>query len=544
VKRGSSPGWTSRDEERQSLREQLRELMSERYATLDDDSLATLGLVPPKDKSDDEDVSGESGESPEERRRRFVTQELRRRLKQPRWGERGLVERRQQEASLLLLFHVFAQHEARRLLRDSRFQSLRRFHTGISGTSIRIAQVWAMRRRLRVQGLAVPINSDAELFGRRLAGRIRRSPSYTDHYNAACTFALVALTFAPIGSDSNRDEPEASTLGSMREWLLKTFRGLDSENLEIARGLNRKDLERVAQPVVRELRRAVATADSGTMAGRWDWIVSEDPDLAGLRDTMAFRTFESECFPSARPAPQRPSDVHHVELARHSARLVAMAARRYEQEWHRRAQLAEDDAVVVDIHEIQDWWEEEIAAWRLMERFTVDFRHWHMRLAVIRHVQSFALRHGQKPFEIAHPRYADDPLELDRGTLDELARRHVDAAGRRIIRLREFLAEFRELVDAVGPEFSWQRRLRTLDRRGTTLEREDLRRLCHAREAVWAGLATWFEAPVGSIEEVEETAAELMEAVSELPPVEDLTQDVFRDLKQTGRRSERTAKPG
>jgi hypothetical protein len=469
----SSLAWTLRDDERREVRRQLREILRHRYATLSEREL-------------------ELAIGPDDRRagpRHAVRNLISRALADPPPGGDAQQIRREQESRLRVLFVVFAEHEARRLLHDSRFQSFHRLGVGITRLSIEITGVLNVRRRERFQGkpLVIPTGEedglDELLFGAKLAARIRRSRQYADHYNAACAFAIPLLLIGP------------------------------------RRGrLESRERNAAISHAVRELHAAIDAADPGVVAGRRHWILSEDPDLAELRKTSAFRTFEIERFPSSHRVAARPRDVHQYELSEHAANLVATSARRIEREWHRRGEQAAVSELT-DIHVIQSWWEEETENWEQIRRFAVDHRDWRTRLEWVRRIQSFALRHGQAPYTPRYPNYEDAAMAIPESgsgrDLDDAAIRRVKAATQRMVSVAGILSA--RAVDEASSARRWHEHLMKLDDRGRTLSRDALRTLCESHAALWAVLARMFESPLDSRESVDAAIDRLTAAFDDCP---------------------------
>jgi hypothetical protein len=475
----------ARDRERTSVRWQLREILSERYASLNSEALAAIGIA----ASDISEIADE---------RALARNELKKRLADPTpGGGRRQEARRRQEGDLLVLFQVLAQHEAKTLLRDTRFQNLTRMKTQITRTSLHITQAWATCRRSRAEGKPPVIVGDDEratyrqVFGRAVSTRLRRSRSYSDHYDAACVFAIPLLH---LGRREGR----------------------------VAVAVDRNALISYA---VKELHLALDNAHGGMVSGRWDWIVSEDPDLAELRKTREFRAFESARLPSAKGAPLRPAEVQHLELARHTSALVSTVARRFQGEWRGRAGRA-DLGPPVDIHQIRDWYSDDLTNWEALGSLSVNHRDWRTRLSWIQRAQTFAVRNDQPPFVGQHPLYSDEPMTESERQIDDATRRHVKAVATRMHELQTALTDrSAEIFDGRG-DVPWGQLLTELDERGETMSSDELRRLCHGRAALWAGVATWFETRVDSPATVIEAAALLHGAIDQLllPPLEAVSQ--------------------
>jgi hypothetical protein len=478
--RGRQP-YAVRDSERTNVRWQLRTILSERFATLDADALKTLGIMAPY---------GLTGDA----LRKFVRDQLRRALADPTpGGGKRQAARRKQESDLRLLFVVLAEHEARALLHDTRFQRFLLMNSSLTRTSLQISAALATRRRTRVAGIPFDVGNapDAELytqiFGARLARRLARSRSYTDHYDAACAFAIPLLN---VGRRSGRTASAS-------------------------------DRHQLTSLAVRELHLATDCADGDVMALRWDWIVSEDPDLAGLRKTREFRAFEATRLPSPRSPPLRPSDVQQLELAAHASQLIAVVARRFEREWQLRAKYAVGRSVP-EVEEIREWMHEESESWDRLARLSIDHRDWRTRLDWVVRSQDFVRHSGQEPLIIPHPLYSDSPIKPDElaggvSQMDDTAIKRVKSADARMHRLQDLLAAERDvLCDRFEPG-SWRQTLDELEAAGGTMPPMQLGRLCHGRSTLWAGLATWFEATVESTTAVDAAGAGIARALAALP---------------------------
>lgn len=471
--------YVARDSERSALRAQLRGILSSRYAMLDDNALAAIGLaVADRGARMDRSLQIRNG--------------LTKLLAEPTSGSgRRLEARRRQEGDLQLLFAVLAQHEARAFLRDTRFQRISRMSPQLSGTSLRISAACASRRRERAEGNPLVVtNRDPDMlaryvFGAKIARKLRRSKRYTDHYDAACAFAIPLLR---VGRRAGRIQDQ-------------------------------RDRAAVIACAVKHLHIAVDCADSRMMAARWDWIVSEDPDLAALRATTEFRAFEAARFPSAQRTPRRSTEVQQLELARHTAQLVSSVARRLEEEWHVREDRARALSEV-DLKDIQEWWSDELGHWIALGRMTVDHRDWRTRLSWIERMQSVARRYGQQPFVIKHPVYAEDPIDVHRlsggvGQLEDTAVRRVKASALRMKRLDELLTSVLAAQTASEGARTWLRSVAPPDGASGSVDIELLGRMCHACASRWAGLAMWFEQPVDSRESVDLAARDVMTAQHE-----------------------------
>jgi len=479
--RGRQQPYAVRDSERTSVRWQLRTILSERFDSLDEDALGTLGITVPDGLA-------------EVARRKILRDRLKRALADPTpGGGRRQEARREQESELRLLFVVFAEHEARMLLHDTRYQRFLLMNSSLTRTSLQISAALATRRRARVAGIPFDVDGAddtalyARIFGSRLATRLQRSQSYTDHYDAACAFAIPLLT---VGRRSGRTA-------------------------------SAKDRQRLTALAVRELHLATDCADGEVMALRWDWIVGEDPDLAGLRKTHEFRAFEATRLPSPRSPPLRPSDVQQLELAMHAAQMIAVVARRFAAEWLRRARHAAEGSTV-EVQQIRAWMDEERESWEALAQLAIDHRDWRTRLDWLVRSQRLARRHAQEPLAIQHPVYGDAPIKPDElsggaSQMDDTAIKRVKAADTRMRRLQDVLDDKMELLCDRVALGSWRESLGDLEAGGFTMPAGQLARLCHGRGSLWVGVAGWFEMTVESNGAVETAAEALNSALAGMP---------------------------
>ena len=206
-------------------------------------------------------------------------------------------------------------------------------------------------------------------------GSIERSGGFErwqEHYNAACVYAL------PLPTTGNPDQ--------------------------------RADVDELAERAVVRLRRASERADSAFIASRRDWLLSEDPDLRGLRTQRQFKAFEAAYFPSASRPPQRPSNAHPWEASRYPLDLLQAAARRWEDTWQERAGQSAD----MDTEAFLEWCDDDVGARRLVREVAVDHRDWQTRNALVEGMERWALEYGFEPLKVPFPRFsADDKLARD-----------------------------------------------------------------------------------------------------------------------------------
>ncbi len=311
----------------------------------------------------------------------------------------------------------------------------------------------------------VPERFDAEL------ARIEHHREFNrwhEHYNAACLYALPLLAF-------------------------------ESEENGIVPALPADLRERLAAGAVARLSSATANADSAYIAGRRDWVLSEDPDLDGLRTSDFFKQFEAMNFPSREPTPDRPLHVKTLESSRYVHALLEDAARCWEQTWHKRGRELNGD---VDVHELLQWWKDECEAWQHVPRVALNNRHWPARADLVRRLHDHADTYSFARPEIPFPRYSDEVLtkeelgdtyELRRTAADRVAKDgedHLHHIGE-TVRKAQVKGKMRPKIDDIE---QWQAVLRQLDARGREPRRFLLAVLCDHHAALWQLFAEWVSA--------------------------------------------------
>ncbi len=158
--------------------------------------------------------------------------------------------------------------------------------------------------------------------------------------------------------------------------------------------------EELACLAVKSLESATERADTEFLVSRRDWLVSEDPDLRGLRALPRFKSFEVAYFPSAAPTPQRPRDVHRWEVSRYTLELVRAAAQRWEDTWERRARELEP---VTGMRLLLRWCEDELSARRLIRDVALHHRDWQTRFELLDRMRGWSVEYGFEPIEVAFP---------------------------------------------------------------------------------------------------------------------------------------------
>jgi tetratricopeptide (TPR) repeat protein len=168
---------------------------------------------------------------------------------------------------------------------------------------------------------------------------------------------------------------------------------------------DRDDVRQLARRAVVRLERATERADTEFLVSRRDWLVSEDPDLQGLRVQPSFKSFEAAYFPSASQTPQRPRDVHRWEVSRYTLDLLHAAAQRWADTWENRARGLEP---VTKTRVLLRWCEDELSARRLIRDVALHHRDWRTRFELLDRTRGWSVEYGFEPIEVAFP---DFPAE-------------------------------------------------------------------------------------------------------------------------------------
>jgi len=181
-------------------------------------------------------------------------------------------------------------------------------------------------------------------------GRLRRCArwtglrSYQSNYNAACLYAL------PL-KDEYRERTDE----------------------------DRRARRLLAQRAVQQLQLAAAFADSAFLASRRNWLISEDPDLQGLRDEPEFATFVSTYFPMPATAEHRwiattdLAALYTYELLRSMAPIPAAG-------WDRRAKTP---ATERDGRTLAHWWRSESTLWQAVSSVAANPADWRSHLSLL-----------------------------------------------------------------------------------------------------------------------------------------------------------------
>jgi hypothetical protein len=368
------------------------------------------------------------------------------------------------------LFALAALDEAQVVLADSR-GLLHDRRVGLSAESVQLTMLcielrltW-LRQRLRKPGVAAtPTSVDAI---RDRVDAIEHGGEFTrwhEHYNAACASALPLL-----------DHKACEATGVSEDF---------------------------ARAAVERLEKATGHADSAYISGRRDWLLSEDPDLDGLRAHDAFKDFEAVYFPADRATRLRPPHPQRLESSRYVVELLVQTSLLLERTWHARGRALDGHP---DVHTVLRWWADEQETWRLVRALAVDYRHWRTRFELLDHLRRWADANGLERLAVKFPRYEEDPFcesrlaqESSAAVARELADGAVEDADTRLAAI----AEAAPKTQATDPPVVRNMRMlqatfRAQDSRGRAPRRFLLAALCDHHAALWQLLREWLDAERG-----------------------------------------------
>jgi hypothetical protein len=265
---------------------------------------------------------------------------------------------------------------------------------------------------------------------------------YQEHYNAACAFSL------PLVSDDGV--------------------------------LESKEADRLVATAVTRLERAIACADSGFVGTRRDWLLSDDPDLDGLRAKEEFKHFEAIYFPSATGTCKRPPGQHTWEMSRYTLDLLSATSDGFAKAWRSRKGGLEAE---IEVRALADWCELEMQAWGLMSDVTRNHRHWQTRVGLIEFARRLSARDDFEAPSVRFPRFAED-----RAPAAEEIEAWVEANDDRLAQLSEMIRAGREKAGEAPliEDLALTRvALGEVDGTGATLERATVAELCESHATVW-----------------------------------------------------------
>ena len=383
--------------------------------------------------------------------------------------QKGRPELRRRLEELLVRSAIEELSELRRQLPRHRPRS----DGDLSRQAVDLAGLWMQERLARIRSQPVLGADELGRSIRRIEGRGRGFKRWQEHYNAACVYALPLLA-----KRSGRDKDEVDKLSTL---------------------------------AVERLKKAIACADSGYIASRRDWLISDDPDLDGLRPERAFKSFEAMYFPAAARTPRRPRDLHKWEVSRYTIDLLAATAERWEEGWRRRKAGLESD---VDLTTLAEWLRVEVSAWNRVRKVAINHRHWQSRMALVKDMRRWSTGHGVRPLEVQFPRFTEEDaswLDEDGEKAPDVSRM-VKANGMRL----ETLADTIDRHDGqtgscrlVADLERWQSELVRLDVSAERIGRGEAARLCESHALLWRALQGYLRGGdqklANAIEETERT---------------------------------------
>jgi hypothetical protein len=318
--------------------------------------------------------------------------------------------------------------------------------------AVELSALWMQERLARILSEPVLAADELEQSIRTIEGRGRSFRLWQEHYNAACVYALPLLETTP-----KRDSGE---------------------------------VEKLSTRAVDRLKRAIACADSGYIRSRRDWLISDDPDLDGLRPERAFKTFEAMYFPAAARTPTRPRDLHKWEVSRYTIELLAGTGERWEAAWRRRKDDLESE---LEVTVLAEWLRIEVSAWNRVRKVAIHHRHWQSRMALVKDMRKWSLSQELRPLEVPFPRFTrEDASWIDED--NEQVRdpsRMVKENDRRLESLAGTIERYEgqsgscRLIDDLG---HWQSELVEHDVGARGLSRADAARLCESHATLWKAL--------------------------------------------------------
>jgi hypothetical protein len=278
--------------------------------------------------------------------------------------------------------------------------------------------------------------------------RLRR---WSEHYNAACLFAIALL-------DKRHGEEEK---------------------------------ERLARCSINRLERAAASADSSFVARQRAWMTSEDPDLDALREQSSFKAFEAQYFPADSPNARRPREEKSLLEMRCTRDLLIATARGWEDVWRARAAVAraQDEGPGPG----EQWWASEHEAWRHVYS-VAQRRDWRARLELVEAARRWRAAYGIDRIEPVFARYEVETLQVDDDEKVDMAAATEIATTRMRLDIVAGAVTVPGGTQGTFRGFTWGvRLLQGSDAEPSTLTAKARAKLCSHQANVWRGVHRWLE---------------------------------------------------
>ena len=157
---------------------------------------------------------------------------------------------------------------------------------------------------------------------------------------------------------------------------------------------------------VNRLEKATARADSDYIASRSDWVLSEDPDLKGLRGWHKFQEFQLLYLPSDAPLTTRPRNVQQLENSRYVRDLCWRPRGWWERGAHAPSRARRDRIR----RRCASGSTRSTSHGNSSAKSRCNFRHARTRLALIDGLRAGAALYGFARPAVPCPRYADEAL--------------------------------------------------------------------------------------------------------------------------------------
>ena len=265
---------------------------------------------------------------------------------------------------------AFAECETKRLAHSMRW-SIKRYLSWRRPSSLTLTAVRQMQVGIRYRQALLDQGSgraDLPLWAQspqgleselKIAGyKPQKSTNWLEHYNAACTYALVA-----------RDDTK-----EIEEHLPFAFAAVSALELALRYG-----------------------EDVDFVRTKRYWLQAGDPDLAGLRSYTCFRAFETRVY--GRPLPST-MNIAKYELYLHLRAVLEDGTGHLEREWRKRATYR---AAKVSRAVFEEWWRQERHAWELAVRLGRFYPQWQTRREAVESRRNWIESFGQEARSVPYP---------------------------------------------------------------------------------------------------------------------------------------------